>query len=414
MQNSMSMILRHCLQRRCVHYASNVPSFDWEDALNLDHNLTDEERQLKTSFRDFCQKELMPRILKSNRDGVYEKEILKDMASMGALGCTIGAYGCTKVSQVGYGLIAREVERVDSAYRSALSVQSSLVMHAINAYGTEEQRERYLPRLATADLVGSFCLTEPNAGSDIGTMESKARYDSDTKSYVLNGSKMWITNAPVADVFVVWARCDDGRVRGFIVERGTVGLSTAVIPGKMSLRASSTGSVYMDNCVVPEDSLLPGVSGMGGPFGCLNHARYGIAWGAFGAAEACLSVSRSYCLDRKQFGKPLAATQLIQKKYADMVTEISIGLLACLQVGRLKEQGLVTPEMISLIKRNSTGKALDIARWARDTLGGNGISDEYHVIRHLINLETVNTYEGTYDVHGLVLGRAITGIQAFK
>ncbi|CAI6367721.1 unnamed protein product [Macrosiphum euphorbiae] len=414
MQNSTSMVLRHYLRRRCVRYASSASSFDWEDALNLDHNLTDDERQLKSSFRDFCQKALMPRILKSNRDAVYEKEVLKDMASMGALGCTIGAYGCTKVSQVGYGLIAREVERVDSAYRSALSVQSSLVMHAIHAYGTEEQRERYLPRLASADLVGSFCLTEPNAGSDIGTMESKAKYDSDTKSYILNGAKTWITNAPVADVFVVWARCDDGRVRGFVVERGTAGLSTAVIPGKMSLRASSTGSVYMDNCVVPEDSLLPGATGMGGPFGCLNHARYGIAWGAFGAAEACLSVSRAYCLDRKQFGKPLAATQLIQKKYADMVTEISIGLLACLQVGRLKEQGLALPEMISLIKRNSTGKSLDIARWARDTLGGNGISDEYHVIRHLINLETVHTYEGTYDVHGLILGRAITGIQAFK
>ncbi|XP_025410341.1 glutaryl-CoA dehydrogenase, mitochondrial [Sipha flava] len=407
-------VIRRYLLRCNARNASSTASFDWEDALNLDHNLTSEERQLKTSFRDFCQKALMPRILNSNRNGVYEKEVLKDMAAMGALGCTIGEYGCVKVSQVGYGLIAREVERVDSAYRSALSVQSSLVMHAIHAYGTDDQKERYLPQLATADLVGSFCLTEPNAGSDIGTMESKAKYDSETKSYTLNGAKTWITNAPVADVFIVWARCEDGRVRGFVVEKGTPGLTTAVIPGKLSLRASSTGSVYMDNCVVPEDSLLPGVVGMGGPFGCLNHARYGIAWGAFGAAEACLSVSRSYCLDRKQFGKPLAATQLIQKKYADMVTEISIGLLACLQVGRLKEQGLATPEMISLIKRNSTGKALDIARLARDTLGGNGISDEYHVIRHLINLETVNTYEGTYDIHGLVLGRAITGLQSFK
>ncbi|XP_050428531.1 glutaryl-CoA dehydrogenase, mitochondrial [Adelges cooleyi] len=415
MKYHLALLARRGMKIPLVRFASSsTPNFDWEDALNLDSSLTSEEKQLKNAFRDFCQKSLLPRVLDSNRNAVYEKEVLKDLAAMGALGCTIGAYGCADVSQVGYGLIAREVERVDSAYRSALSVQSSLVMHAINAYGTSEQKEQYLPRLATAELVGSFGLTEPNAGSDPGSMETRAKSKPESKSYVLNGTKTWITNAPVADIFVIWAKCDDKRIRGFIVERNMPGLSTAAIPGKMSLRASSTGSVFMDNCVVPENNLLSGVEGLAGPFGCLNHARYGIAWGALGAAEACLSIARSYCLDRKQFGKPLAGTQLVQKKLCDMLTEISIGLTACLQVGRLKDKGLATPEMVSLIKRNSTGKALEIARLARDTLGGNGISDEYHVIRHLVNLETVNTYEGTHDIHALILGRAITGLQAFK
>ncbi|XP_050537411.1 glutaryl-CoA dehydrogenase, mitochondrial [Daktulosphaira vitifoliae] len=415
MKNQLLVSIKRSTRLASVRLASSsTTKFDWEDALNLDKSLTSEEVLLKNTFRDFCQKALLPRILKSNRNAVYEREVLKDMASMGALGCTIGAYGCTKVSEVGYGLIAREVERVDSAYRSALSVQSSLVMHAINAYGTNEQKEQYLPRLATAELVGSFGLTEPNAGSDPGIMETKAIYKSDKKSYVLNGTKTWITNAPIADVFIIWAKCEDKRIRGFIIDREMSGISTAAIPGKMSLRASSTGTIFMDNCIVPESNLLSSVEGLAGPFGCLNHARYGIAWGSLGAAEACLSISRSYCLDRIQFGKPLAGTQLIQKKLADMVTEISIGLAACLQVGRLKDQGLASPEMISLIKRNSTGKALEIARMARDMLGGNGISDEYHIIRHLVNLESVITYEGTHDIHALILGRAITGLQAFK
>jgi glutaryl-CoA dehydrogenase len=343
----------------------------------------------------------------------FDKEIIPEMGELGFLGSTIKGYGCAGVSSVAYGLMAREVERIDSSYRSAMSVQSSLVMHPINTFGTEEQKEKFLPRLARGELIGCFGLTEPNHGSDPSGMETKARQDSKTKTYTLNGTKSWITNSPIADVFIVWAKNDLGKIRGFILEKGMQGLSTPVIEGKCSLRASVTGQIVMEDVKVPEENILPNVSGLKGPFECLNNARYGIAWGAFGAAEACLHTAQQYTLDRKQFGRPLAANQLIQKKLADMVTEISIGLQACLQVGRLKDEGRVTPEMISLVKRNSCGKALEIARVARDMLGANGIVDEYNVIRHMVNLETVNSYEGTHDIHALILGRAITGIQSF-
>lgn len=387
--------------------------FNWRDAFNLESLLTDDEIMIRDQFRTYCQQKLMPRILMANRQEVFHKEIMPEMGALGVLGSTIQGFGCAGVSSVAYGLIAREVERIDSSYRSALSVQSSLVMHPIYAYGTDEQKEKYLPKLAKGDLIGCFGLTEPNHGSDPGSMETRAKFDSNQKAYILNGSKTWITSSPIADVFIVWAKCDDNAIRGFILERGMKGLSAPKIEGKFSLRASITGMIIMEDVVVPEANLLPKVEGLKGPFGCLNNARYGIAWGTLGAAEFCLETARQYSLDRQQFGRPLAKNQLIQKKLTDMMVDISIGLQACIQVGRLKDMGLAPPEMISIIKRNSCGKALEIARTARDMLGGNGISDEYHIIRHVMNLEAVNTYEGTHDIHALILGRAITGIQAF-
>ncbi|KAM5171183.1 glutaryl-CoA dehydrogenase [Mantella aurantiaca] len=387
--------------------------FDWRDALSLDSQLTEDEIMIRDSFRDYCQEKLMPRILMANRQEAFDREIISEMGELGVLGSTIKGYGCAGTSYVAYGLLAREVERVDSSYRSVMSVQSSLVMHPIAAYGTEEQKQKYLPGLARGELLGCFGLTEPNHGSDPAGMETRARYNPTSKTYTLNGSKTWITNSPMADLCVVWAVCEDGKVRGFLIERGTKGLSTPKIEGKFSLRASTTGMILMDDVEIPEGNLLPNVSGMGGPFGCLNNARYGISWGALGAAEFCFHTARQYTLDRIQFGVPLARNQLIQKKMADMLTEITLGLQACLQLGRLKDQDRAAPEMISLLKRNSCGKALDIARQARDMLGGNGVCDEYHIIRHVMNLEAVNTYEGTHDVHALILGRAITGLQAF-
>lgn len=358
----------------------------------------------------------MPRIILANRNEVFHREIMYEMGELGVLGPTIQGYGCAGASSVAYGLLAREVERVDSSYRSAFSVQSSLVMFPIDTFGTPEQKDRFLPKLAKGELVGCFGLTEPNHGSDPAGMETKAKYNAKDGVYVLNGSKTWITNSPIADVAVVWAKCvDDGnKIRGFIVERGMPGFTTPRIEGKFSLRASTTGMIMLEDVVVPEANMLPKVTGLKGPFSCLNSARYGIAWGALGAAEFCLSAARDYTLQRKQFGRPLAANQLMQKKMADALTEISLALQGCIQVGRLKDEGKATPEMISLLKRNSCGKALDIARQCRDMLGGNGIADEYHIIRHAMNLEAVNTYEGTHDIHALILGRAITGIQAFS
>ncbi|XP_071119607.1 glutaryl-CoA dehydrogenase, mitochondrial-like [Haliotis cracherodii] len=390
-------------------------AFDWRDALNLNSLLTEEEIIVRDQFRSYCQEKLMPRILLANRNEVFDPAIMRELGELGVLGPTIQGYGCAGLSSVGYGLLAREIERVDSSYRSAMSVQSSLVMWPIYAYGTEEQKQKYIPKLARGELIGSFGLTEPNHGSDPSSMETNAKYNSSKKAFILNGSKSWITNSPIADVFVVWAKSDvdNNKIRGFILERGMKGLTTPKIEGKFSLRASITGQIVMEDVEIPEENLLPAVSGLGGPFGCLNNARFGIAWGSLGAAEFCLETARQYMLDRKQFGKPLAKNQLPQKKMADMLSEISIGLQACLQVGRLKDQGRAPPEMISLIKRNSCGKALEIARNSRDMLGGNGISDEYHIIRHVMNLESVNTYEGTHDIHALILGRAITGLQAF-
>ncbi|MBV8048097.1 MAG: acyl-CoA dehydrogenase [Paludibacterium sp.] len=387
------------------------PAFAWDDALLLNDELTDDERMARDSARDYCQEQLMPRVLVANREERFDREILSEMGELGLLGCTIDGYGCAGLSHVAYGLVAREVERVDSGYRSAMSVQSSLVMHPIWAYGSEAQKDKYLPRLATGELVGCFGLTEPDAGSDPGSMKTRARKVDG--GYLLKGSKMWITNSPIADVCVVWAKDDADEIRGFLLERGTKGLSMPKIHGKFSLRASITGEIVMDDVFVPEDALLPGVSGLKGPFGCLNKARYGIAWGSLGAAEFCWHAARQYTLDRKQFGRPLAATQLVQLKLANMQTEITLGLQAALRVGRLLDEGRASPEMISLIKRNNCGKSLDIARVARDMHGGNGIADEFHVIRHVMNLEAVNTYEGTHDVHALILGRAQTGIQAF-
>lgn len=392
---------------------SSRAQFDWRDPLQLEEQLTADEILIRDTFRTYCQERLMPRILLANRNEVFHREIISEMGELGVLGPTIKGYGCAGVSSVAYGLLARELERVDSGYRSAMSVQSSLVMHPIYAYGSEEQRQKYLPRLAKGELLGCFGLTEPNHGSDPGSMETRARHNPEGKTYTLNGAKTWITNSPVADLFVVWARCEDSCIRGFLLERGMRGLSAPKIEGKFSLRASATGMIVMDGVEVPEENVLPNASGLGGPFGCLNNARYGISWGALGAAEFCLHTARQYTLDRVQFGVPLARNQLIQKKLADMLTEITLGLHACLQLGRLKDQDKATPEMVSLLKRNNCGKALDIARQARDMLGGNGISDEYHVIRHAMNLEAVNTYEGTHDIHALILGRAITGIQAF-
>jgi glutaryl-CoA dehydrogenase len=391
--------------------ATAESAFRWEDPLLLDDQLTPEERMARDADRDYCQDRLMPRILEANRHERFDVEILREMGELGMLGPTLEGYGCAGASYVAYGLIAREVERVDSGYRSAMSVQSSLVMFPIHAFGSEQQRERYLPRLARGELVGCFGLTEPDAGSDPGSMKTRARRVAG--GWVLDGSKTWITNSPVADVFVVWARTDDG-VRGFVLEKGMKGLSAPKIEGKFSLRASSTGEIVMDGVEVPEAQLLPGVRGLKGPLSCLTRARYGIAWGVLGAAEFCWHAARTYTLERKQFGRPLAATQLIQLKLANMQTEITLGLQACLRVGRLMGEHREAPEMVSLIKRNNCGKALDIARLARDMHGGNGISDEFHVIRHVMNLEAVNTYEGTHDVHAQILGRAQTGIQAFS
>ncbi|MBB4210506.1 glutaryl-CoA dehydrogenase [Rhodothalassium salexigens DSM 2132] len=389
----------------------NRATFNWEDPLLLDDELTEEERLIRDSARAYAQQSLMPRILEANRHEVFHTEIMTEMGAQGLLGSTIEGYGCAGVSSVAYGLIAREVERVDSGYRSALSVQSSLVMHPIHAFGTEDQRQRWLPGLASGALIGCFGLTEPDAGSDPGAMKTRAVKTAG--GYKLTGAKMWISNSPVADLFVVWAKTEDEVIRGFVLKKGMKGLSAPKIEGKMSLRASITGEIVMDGVEVPDDHLLPHVEGLKGPFGCLNNARYGIAWGALGAAEFCWHAARSYALDRTMFGKPIAQTQLVQKKLADMQTEIALGLGACLRAGRLKDAGRLAPETVSLIKRNSCGKALDIARQARDIHGGNGIMDEYHVIRHMVNLETVNTYEGTHDIHALILGRAQTGLQAF-
>ncbi|MEX0815000.1 MAG: acyl-CoA dehydrogenase [Dongiaceae bacterium] len=388
------------------------PEFQWDDPLLFEDQLAEDERLVRDTARQYCRDRLMPRILEANRHERFDREIMTELGALGLLGSTIAGYGCAGVNYVSYGLIAREVERVDSGYRSAMSVQSSLVMHPIHAYGTEAQREKYLPRLARGELIGCFGLTEPDHGSDPGGMTSRARKVAG--GYVLKGAKTWITNAPIADVFVVWAKDESGTIRGFILEKGMKGLSAPKIEGKFSLRASITGEIVMDDVAVPEDNLLPGASGLGGPFGCLNGARYGIAWGALGAAEFCWHAARNYTLQRHQFGRPLAATQLVQKKLADMQTEIALGLQACLRLGRLKDQGRAAPEMVSMLKRNSCGKALDIARLARDMHGANGIADEFHVIRHVMNLEAVNTYEGTHDIHALILGRAQTGIQAFS
>ncbi len=388
------------------------PPFRWDDPLSLDEMLTEEERMVRDAARAYCQDKLMPRVVNAFRNEVFDREIMTEMGALGFLGSTIEGYGCAGVNSVCYGLIAREVERVDSGYRSAMSVQSSLVMHPIHAYGTERQRQKYLPGLATGELIGCFGLTEPDHGSDPGGLRSRAK--TVDGGYRLTGAKTWISNAPIADVMVVWAKDDDGDIRGFVLEKGMTGLSTPKIVGKVSLRASVTGEIVMDEVFVPEENLLPNVKGLKGPFGCLNSARYGISWGALGAAEFCWHAARDYVLNREQFGRPLAANQLIQKKLADMQTEITLGLLGCLQAGRLKDQGKLAPEAISLLKRNSCGKALDIARMARDMHGANGISDEYHVIRHMVNLETVNTYEGTHDIHALILGRAQTGIAAFN
>ncbi len=387
-------------------------TFQWDDPLRLEDQLTEDERMVRDSAREYCQEKLQPRVLEANRKEKFDREILTEMGSLGFLGATIDGYGCAGVNHVCYGLIAREVERVDSGYRSAMSVQSSLVMHPIHAYGTEVQRKKYLPRLATGEIVGCFGLTEPNHGSDPGSMQTRAKKVAE--GYSVSGAKMWITNAPIADVFVVWAKDDGGVIRGFILEKGMKGLSAPKIEGKMSLRASITGEIVMDEVRVPEENLLPNVQGLKGPFGCLNKARYGISWGALGAAEDCWHRARQYVLDRKQFGRPLAANQLIQLKLSNMMTEITLGMQAVLRVGRLMDEGRATPEMVSLVKRNSCGKSLEIARLARDMHGGNGISDEFHVIRHVMNLETVNTYEGTHDIHALILGRAQTGIPAFS
>ncbi|MGY8869809.1 MAG: acyl-CoA dehydrogenase [Pseudomonadales bacterium] len=386
-------------------------AFVWEDPFLLDQQISDEERMIRDAARDYMQEQLMPRVLMANRNETFDVEIMQELGELGLLGSTLPEeYGCAGASHVSYGLVAREVERVDSGYRSAMSVQSSLVMHPIYAYGSEEQRQKYLPKLASGEWIGCFGLTEPDAGSDPAGMRTRAtKVDG---GYIVKGSKMWITNSPVAQVFVVWAKLD-GVIRGFVLEKGMKGLSAPKIEGKFSLRASITGEIVMEDVFVPDENILPNVSGLSGPFGCLNKARFGIAWGALGAAEFCWQAARQYTLDRKQFGRPLAQTQLVQKKLADMQTEISIGLQGCLRMGQMLDAGNCPVELISLMKRNNCGKALDIARVSRDMHGGNGIADEFHVIRHVMNLEAVNTYEGTHDIHALILGRAQTGLQAF-
>lgn len=391
--------------------AAERQKFQWDDPFLLELELSEDERQIRDSARQFAQSRLQPRVIADFRAEKADRGIFLEMGKLGLLGPTIAGYGCAGVNSVSYGLIAREVERVDSGYRSMLSVQSSLVMHPIHAYGTEEQREKYLPGLASGELIGCFGLTEPDHGSDPGSMKTRARKV--PGGWRLKGTKTWISNAPIADVFVVWAKTEDGVIRGFVLEKGMAGLSAPKISGKLSLCTSVTGEIVLDDVAAPEDAILPNVSGLKGPFGCLNKARYGIAWGALGAAEFCWHAARRYTLDRQQFGRPLAANQLIQLKLADMQTEIALGLQACLRVGRLTDAGKATPEMVSVIKRNSCGKALHIARMARDMHGGNGIHEEFHVMRHMANLETVNTYEGTHDIHALILGRAQTGISAF-
>jgi glutaryl-CoA dehydrogenase len=388
------------------------PAFRWDDPLLLDDQLTEEERMVRDTARRYAQERLMPRVLQAFRHERCDPAVFREMGELGLLGPTIPAeYGGAGLNYVCYGLIAREVERVDSGYRSMMSVQSSLVMFPIHAYGTEAQRRKYLPKLATGEWIGCFGLTEPNHGSDPASMVTRAR--AVDGGYRLSGGKTWISNSPIADVFVVWAKDDEGAVRGFVLEKGMKGLSAPAIEGKFSLRASVTGEIVMDDVFVPAENLLPNVAGLKGPMGCLNSARYGIAWGALGAAEFCWHAARQYALDRRQFGKPLAANQLVQRKLADMQTEITLGLQGCLRLGRLKDEGKAAPEITSIMKRNSCGKALEIARTARDMHGGNGIVDEFHVIRHMLNLETVNTYEGTHDIHALILGRAQTGIAAF-
>jgi glutaryl-CoA dehydrogenase len=402
------------MQMMTSHKPSGLTAFDWADPFGLDDQLSDEERMVRDTAEAYAQEKLLPRVTRAYLDENFDREIMSEMGALGLLGATVSPeYGGAGLNYVSYGLIARAVERVDSGYRSAMSVQSSLVMHPINAYGSEEQKRKYLPKLASGEWVGCFGLTEPDAGSDPGGMRTRAmKTDS---GYRISGAKMWITNSPIADVFVVWAKSDahDGKIRGFVLEKGLKGLSAPKIEGKLSLRASITGEIVMDEVEVGEDTLLPNVEGLKGPFGCLNRARYGIGWGAMGAAEACYAAARSYTLERTQFGTPLAGRQLVQLKLADMATQIALGLQAALRVGRRFDDGVLTPETISMIKRNNVGKALEIARIARDMHGGNGISAEFHVMRHSANLETVNTYEGTHDVHGLILGRAITGISAF-
>lgn len=390
---------------------------NWLDPLGLDEQLTEDERLIQETARGYARDKLMGRVLQANRHEQFDVAIMREMGELGLFGATIDGYGCAGVSHVASGLICKEIEWVDSGYRSALSVQSSLVMHPIYTFGSEEQKDKYLPKLARGELIGCFGLTEPDHGSDPGGMVTRATASGD--GFILNGAKNWITNSPVADVFVVWAKVyglegtPDGTIKGFILEKGMKGLSAPKIEGKMSLRASVTGMIAMDNVAVPMGQMLPKASGLGGPFSCLNKARYGIGWGALGAAEFCFEAARNYTLERKQFGRPLAANQLIQKKLADMMVDIALGLQACLRVGRLIDEGKAAHELISIIKRNSAGKALEIARTSRDMHGGNGIADEYHVIRHVMNLESVNTYEGTHDIHALIIGRAITGLQAF-
>ncbi len=386
--------------------------FHWDDPLLLEDLLSEDEKMVRDTARAYAQTHLMPRILEANREESFDVAIMKEMADLGFLGATIDGYGCAGIGYVSYGLIMREFERVDTAFRSALGVQSTLSMVPIYAYGSEEQRQKYLPKMAKGELLGCFGLTEPDHGSDPGAMTTRAKRVAG--GYRITGGKTWITHAPIADIMIVWAKDDGDVIRGFILERGMAGLTTAKIQHKFSVRASPTGQIFMDDVFVPDENVLPGVQGLKGPFGCLNNARFGITWGAMGAAEFCWHAARQYCLERKQFGRPLAANQLIQKKLADMQTEISLGLLACLHVSRMRDLGKATPEMVSLLKRNCAGKALEVARAARDMHGGNGISDEYHVIRHLVNLETVNTLEGTHDIHALVLGRAQTGISAFN
>jgi len=388
-----------------------MTKFDWTDPFRFSDQLDGDERMIRDSAREFCSERLFPRVLEAHRNETFDRSIFNEFGEMGFLGSTITGYGCAGVNHVSYGLIAREIERIDSGYRSMMSVQSSLVMYPIYTYGTEEQRQKYLPDLASGKKIGCFGLTEPDYGSDAGGMITRAKKVNG--GWQLNGAKMWITNSPVADILVVWAKNDDDIIQGFILERGMAGLETPKISGKFSLRASVTGEIVMKDVFVPEENILPNIQGLRGPFGCLNKARYGIAWGALGAAEFCWTAARDYTMERKQFGRPLAANQLIQKKLADMQTEISIGLQSTLRVGRLLDEDKAAPEMISLIKRNSCGKSLEVARMSRDMHGGNGIADEYHVIRHVLNLEAVNTYEGTHDVHALILGRAQTGIQAF-
>lgn len=389
-----------------------LKNFDWTDPLCWKDLLTDEEKMIYESARSYCDSKLLPRVVNASRAEHFDPEIMRELGEMGFLGATLTGYGCSGVGYVSYGLIANAIEGVDSGYRSAMSVQSSLVMWPIYEYGSQEQKDKYLPDLAKGKLIGCFGLTEPNHGSDPGSMETKAQVQSDG-SYILSGAKNWITNSPIADVFVIWAKIDNGDIRGFILDKGMKGLSAPKIEGKCSLRASTTGMIFMDDVSVPASALMPKGKGLGGPFGCLNNARYGIAWGSLGAGESCYKIARNYVLDRKQFGAPLAANQLIQKKLADMCTELSLGYSAALRVGRLLDEEKCSPDMISLVKRNNCGKSLDIARSARDMLGGNGISDEYHVIRHSMNLEAVNTYEGTHDIHALIMGRTITGIPSF-